>query len=56
MLKDKDGNRNFIGNFTKGLKHHPKENRDAWEIINEDYRKLLKALERGDKKILIKFL
>ena len=45
--KDKDGNRNFIANFTKGLKHHEKTNRDAGEVINEHYRKLLDALDSG---------
>jgi hypothetical protein len=46
--KDKDGHRNFIANYTKGLKHHPKGNRDAGEVINADYRKLIDAMESGD--------
>jgi hypothetical protein len=48
--KDKDGNRNFIANFTKGLKHHEKTNRDAGEVENEDYRKLLEAIDSGKQK------
>ena len=27
--KDADGNRNFIANYTKGFRHHPKTDRDA---------------------------
>ena len=46
--KDKDGNRNFIANYTKGLKHHLKGDRDAGEVINADYRKLVDAMESGD--------
>ena len=46
--KDKDGHRNFIANFTKGFTHHPKDNRDAGEVINADYRKLVDAMESGD--------
>ena len=43
--KDADGNRNFIANYTKGFRHHPKSDRDAGEVINEDYRKLLDAID-----------
>jgi hypothetical protein len=43
--KDADGNRNFIANYTKGFRHHPKTDRDAGEVINPDYRKLLDAIE-----------
>jgi len=43
--KDQDGNRNFIANFSKGLKHHEITNRDAGEVINPDYKKLVNALE-----------
>ena len=43
--KDADGNRNFIANYTKGFKHHPKTDRDAGEVINPDYRKLVDAIE-----------
>jgi hypothetical protein len=46
--KDKDGNRNFIANYTKGFRHHPKTDRDAGEVINADYRKLVDAMESGD--------
>jgi hypothetical protein len=46
--KDKDDHRNFIANYTKGLKHHPKGDRDAGEVINADYRKLIDAMESGD--------
>src|SRR5919198_1182039 len=45
--KDLDGNRNFIANYTKGLKHHPPNDRDAGEVINRDYRKLLDAIKSG---------
>lgn len=43
--KDADGNRNFIANYTKGLRHHPITDRDAGEVINADYKKLLDALK-----------
>jgi hypothetical protein len=43
--KDLDGNRNFIANYTKGLKHHELTNRDAGEVINPDYRKLVDAIK-----------
>ena len=43
--KDLDGNRNFIANYTKGLKHHPPNDRDAGEVINPNYRKLLNAIK-----------
>jgi hypothetical protein len=43
--KDLDGNRNFIANYTKGLKHHVITDRDAGEVINSDYRKLLDAIK-----------
>src|SRR5919197_5407831 len=43
--KDLDGNRNFIANYTKGLKHHELTNRDAGEVINPDYRKMLDAIK-----------
>ena len=45
---DKDGNRNFIANYTKGFEHHPKDNRDAGEVINTDYKKLIDAMKSGD--------
>src|SRR5918911_732864 len=43
--KDLDGNRNFIANYTKGLKHHIMTDRDAGEVINSDYRELLDAIK-----------
>ena len=43
--KDKDGHRNFIANFTKGLKHHDPGEKDAGEVVNEDYEELLEALK-----------
>ncbi len=46
--KDADGNRNFIANYTKGFRHHPKTDRDAGEVINQDYRKLVEAMKSGD--------
>ena len=46
--KDKDEHRNFIANYTKGFRHHPKTDRDAGEVINADYRKLVDAMESGD--------
>jgi hypothetical protein len=46
--KDVDGNRNFIANYSKGLKHHSKTDRDAGEVINPDYRKLLDVIEDED--------
>jgi membrane-associated phospholipid phosphatase len=46
--EDKDGHRNFIANYTKGFRHHPKTDRDAGEVINADYRKLVDAMESGD--------
>src|SRR5215207_2724980 len=48
--KDADDNRNFIANYTKGLKHHEIGNRDAGEVENEDYKKLLKALKSGKQR------
>ena len=45
--KDADDNRNFIANYTKGLEHHPKTDRDAGEVINANYRKLLDAVKSG---------
>jgi hypothetical protein len=43
--KDADGNRNFIANYSKGFRHHSKDNRDAGEVINQDYTDLLEAVE-----------
>jgi hypothetical protein len=43
--KDLDGNRNFIANFSKGLKQHEITNRDAGEVINPDYKKLVDAIK-----------
>ncbi len=48
--QDKDGNRNFIANFTKGLPHHDKDNRDVGEVKNKEYRKLLSALKSGKQE------
>jgi hypothetical protein len=48
--RDADNNRNFIANYTKGLKHHEIGNRDAGEVKNEDYKKFLKALKSGKQK------
>jgi hypothetical protein len=43
--KDADGNRNFIANYSKGLRHHDINDRDAGEVINEDYKRLVNALK-----------
>jgi hypothetical protein len=43
--KDANGNRNFIANYTKGLRHHPINHQDAGEVINPEYRKLLDAIK-----------
>lgn len=45
--RDANGNRNFIANYTKGLKHHPKDHQDAGEVKNPDYKKLLDAVKSG---------
>ena len=45
--KNSDDDKNFIANYTKGLKHHEITNRDAGEVIGEDYKKLLDAIKSG---------
>ena len=42
---DAHGNRNFIGNFSKGLPHHPIGDSEAGEVIADAYRTMLKALK-----------
>jgi hypothetical protein len=48
--RDADNNRNFIANYSKGLKHHEIANRDAGEVKNEDYKRLVKALKSKKQK------
>ncbi|MGI8832473.1 MAG: hypothetical protein ACR2IS_07540, partial [Nitrososphaeraceae archaeon] len=45
---DAQGNRNFIGNYSKSLPHHPENDVEAGEVINRAYRKLIEATETGD--------
>jgi hypothetical protein len=48
--RDLDGNRNFIGNYTKSLPHHPLNHRDAGEVVNSAYRELIEAANTGSPR------
>ena len=45
---DAQGHRNFIGNYSKGMHHHPIDDSEAGEVVSADYRSLLDALNSGD--------
>jgi hypothetical protein len=47
---DAQGNRNFIGNYSKAMHHHPIDDSEAGEVVNADYRSLLDALNNGDPR------
>jgi hypothetical protein len=41
---DSDGNRTYIGNYSKGLPHHPINNLKAGEVVNTAYESMMRAI------------